>query len=161
MSTIDINNGSDQSVSWLERFALHYLVDPYLPSRCVVGFFGRGSVAKSSFVATLGADISDRASTLWISVEERSDWARSSQTRSGGRGRTGGTIPCGSSEAHSTGRTAPRWGATAPRSPLLLGQPPVAATAPAQRPAPMWPSRPNRRQANTLFERRNAADNVN
>jgi len=49
--------------------ALHYLVDPFLPSRCVVGFFGRGSTAKSSFVATLGADISDRASTLWISVE--------------------------------------------------------------------------------------------
>lgn len=56
--------------------ALHYLVDPFLPSRCVVGFFGRGSVAKSSFVATLGAQISGEATTLWISVEEQNDWIR-------------------------------------------------------------------------------------
>ena len=56
--------------------ALHFLVDPYLPSRCVVGFFGRGSTAKSSLVATMSADISTEASTLWISVEEPSDWIR-------------------------------------------------------------------------------------
>ena len=48
--------------------ALQYLVDPFLPSGCVVGFFGRGSTAKSSFVATMGAGISGEASTLWVSV---------------------------------------------------------------------------------------------
>jgi hypothetical protein len=64
--------------------ALHYLVDPFLPSSCVVGFFGRGSTAKSSFLATLAADISGEASTLWISVEERNDWIRVRHIKMGG-----------------------------------------------------------------------------
>ena len=64
--------------------ALHYLVDPFLPSRCVVGFFGRGSTAKSSFVATMGAEISEDCSTLWISVEELSDWIRVRHMKMGG-----------------------------------------------------------------------------
>jgi hypothetical protein len=64
--------------------ALQYLVDPFLPSRCVVGFFGRGSVAKSSFVATMGADISGEASTLWVSVEEPNDWIRVRHMKMGG-----------------------------------------------------------------------------
>lgn len=64
--------------------ALRYLVDPFLPSRCVVGFFGRGSTAKSSLVATMAADISGDASTLWISVEEPDDWIRVRHIKAGG-----------------------------------------------------------------------------
>lgn len=63
---------------------LKYLVDPFLPSRCVVGFFGRGSTAKSSFVASMAADISGEASTLWISVEEPNDWIRVRHMKMGG-----------------------------------------------------------------------------
>ena len=63
---------------------LKYLVDPFLPSGCVVGFFGRGSTAKSSFVATMGADISGEASTLWISVEEPADWIKVRHMKAGG-----------------------------------------------------------------------------
>lgn len=63
---------------------LSYLVDPYLPRRCVVGFFGRGSTAKSSFLATMAAEISDTASTLWVSVEELKDWIKVRHTKSGG-----------------------------------------------------------------------------
>jgi hypothetical protein len=56
---------------------LSYLYDPYLPSRCVVGFYGRGGSAKSSFLASLAAAIShDDASTLWVSVEELPEWIR-------------------------------------------------------------------------------------
>ncbi|KEQ55486.1 AAA family ATPase [Sphingobium chlorophenolicum] len=64
--------------------SLQYLVDPFLPSRCVVGFFGRGSTAKSSLVATLGAQVSGEASTLWISVEEPNDWIRVRHMKIGG-----------------------------------------------------------------------------
>lgn len=63
---------------------LKYLVDPFLPSGCVVGFFGRGSTAKSSLVATLGAQVSGEASTLWISVEEPNEWIRVRHIRMGG-----------------------------------------------------------------------------
>ncbi len=53
---------------------LHYLFDPFLPRKQVVGFFGRGATAKSSFLATLAARVSDHACTLWISTEEVIDW---------------------------------------------------------------------------------------
>lgn len=53
---------------------LEYLIDPWLPSRQVVGFYGRGQTAKSSFLATLVARISDHCSTLWVSTEELTDW---------------------------------------------------------------------------------------
>jgi hypothetical protein len=49
-----------------------------------VGFFGRGSTAKSSLVATLAAQISGEASTLWISVEEPNDWIRVRHMKIGG-----------------------------------------------------------------------------
>lgn len=64
--------------------SLQFLVDPFLPSRCVVGFFGRGSTAKSSLVATLAAQVSGEASTLWISVEEPNDWIRVRHMKIGG-----------------------------------------------------------------------------
>lgn len=63
---------------------LEYLVDPFLPAKCVVGFYGRGSTAKSSFLATLAAGISDEWSTLWISVEELTEWITQRHIRAGG-----------------------------------------------------------------------------
>ena len=68
----------------LAALKLEYLVDPFLPAKCVVGFFGRGSTAKSSFVATMAASISDDCSTLWVSVEELKDWIAQRHVRSGG-----------------------------------------------------------------------------
>ncbi|MEQ1756020.1 MAG: PriCT-2 domain-containing protein [Micropepsaceae bacterium] len=68
---------------------LDYLVDPYLPSTCAVGFFGRGATAKSSFLASMAAGISTLASTLWVSVEEPKDWIKVRHIRSGG---TDGTL---------------------------------------------------------------------
>lgn len=56
--------------------SLRYLYDPFLPSGCVVGFFGRGGSAKSSFLASLAALVSEDASTLWVSVEEQVDWIK-------------------------------------------------------------------------------------
>ncbi len=47
-----------------------FLLEPYLPRASVVGFYGRGETAKSSLLATLAAQISDRCSTLWITCEE-------------------------------------------------------------------------------------------
>lgn len=67
---------------------LSYLLDPFLPEQCVVGFYGRGSSAKSSFVASMAAHISARASTLWISVEELADWIKVRHTKAGGADRT-------------------------------------------------------------------------
>lgn len=67
---------------------LKYLLDPYLPERCVVGFYGRGSTSKSSFVATMAAHISTVASTLWVSVEEPSDWIKVRHIGAGGADRS-------------------------------------------------------------------------
>lgn len=64
---------------------LDYLVDPFLPARCVVCFSGRGSTAKSSFLASLSAQVSPYASTLWLSVEELSDWIRVRHIKAGGQ----------------------------------------------------------------------------
>lgn len=49
---------------------LTYVAKPYLLKSSVVGFFGRGGSAKSSFVATLCAQASSKHSTLWITSEE-------------------------------------------------------------------------------------------
>ena len=67
---------------------LDYLVDPWLPRRCVVGFFGRGSTAKSSFLASIAAAVSSNASTLWISVEEPDEWVKVRHIRCGGADKT-------------------------------------------------------------------------
>lgn len=63
---------------------LEYLFDPFLPRRCVVCFAGRGGTAKTSFLATIAAGISNVASTLWVSVEEPADWIRVRHIRCGG-----------------------------------------------------------------------------
>ena len=68
--------------------SIKYLLDPYLPERCVVGFYGRGSTSKSSFVASMAAHVSGGASTLWISVEEPADWIKVRHIAAGGADRT-------------------------------------------------------------------------
>jgi len=80
-STIVLEWAMPKHVSSLK---LEYLVDPFLPAKCVVGFYGRGSTAKSSFLATLAARISDEWSTLWISVEELTDWITQRHLHAGG-----------------------------------------------------------------------------
>lgn len=67
---------------------IDYLLDPYLPAKCVVGFYGRGSTSKSSFVASMAAHISGYASTLWVSVEEPADWIKVRHIGAGGADHT-------------------------------------------------------------------------
>lgn len=83
---------------------LKYLVDPFLPVRCVVGFYGRGSTAKSSFVGTLAAQISGDYSTLWISVEELTDWIKARHIKSGGDAGTLGIVTAVASKTDKEGR---------------------------------------------------------
>ena len=64
---------------------IDYLLDPFLPAGCVVGAYGRGSTAKSSFYATAAAHISSYASTLWVSVEEKGEWIKVRHIRCGGK----------------------------------------------------------------------------
>lgn len=64
---------------------VEYLLDPFLPRKCVVGFYGRGSTAKSSFLATLAALKSDCVGTLWVSTEENNDHIKTRHIKSGGR----------------------------------------------------------------------------
>lgn len=71
-----------------ETAKVQYLVDPFLPAKCAVGFFGRGGTAKSSFLATMAAMISSNSSTLWISSEELTDWIKARHVRAGGRENT-------------------------------------------------------------------------
>jgi hypothetical protein len=52
---------------------VNYLIEPWMPSATVVGFYGRGEAGKSSFAAQLCAAASSVASTLWITSEERRD----------------------------------------------------------------------------------------
>ena len=68
----------------LSSLKMEYLYEPFLPAQCVVGFFGRGSTAKSSFLATLAAGKSDDWSTLWISAEELKDWITQRHLNAGG-----------------------------------------------------------------------------
>jgi len=67
---------------------LEYLLDPFLPKKCVVGFYGRGSTSKSSFVATMAARVSRVAGSLWVSVEEPDDWIKVRHIASGGADKT-------------------------------------------------------------------------
>jgi hypothetical protein len=83
---------------------LDYLLDPWLPMRCVVGFFGRGSTAKSSFLASMAAAISGNASTLWISVEEPDDWIKVRHIRCGGADRTLAVVKAIESKRDKEGR---------------------------------------------------------
>lgn len=85
---------------------LSYLVDPYLPSACVVGFYGRGGSAKSSFLASLAALVSDEeaASTLWVSVEEPADWIKVRHMKIGGVEKTLAVVKAVASKTDAHGR---------------------------------------------------------
>ena len=83
---------------------LEYLLDPWLPMRCVVGFFGRGSSAKSSFLASMAAAVSSYASTLWISVEEPDDWIKVRHIRCGGADKTLAVVKAIESKRDREGR---------------------------------------------------------
>lgn len=63
---------------------VEYLSDPWLPEKQVVGFYGRGGTAKSSFLATQAAQLSNRYSSLWISTEEPTDQIKARHIKSGG-----------------------------------------------------------------------------
>jgi hypothetical protein len=84
---------------------LDYLLHPYLPAKCVVGFYGRGSSAKSSFVATMAAHVSSAASTLWISVEELTDWIKVRHIKSGGARGTLQIVNAIATEKNKQGQT--------------------------------------------------------
>ncbi|MBC7311966.1 MAG: AAA family ATPase, partial [Rhizobium sp.] len=84
---------------------ISYLIDPYLPERCVVGFYGRGSTSKSSFLASMAAHISTVASTLWISVEEPPDWIKVRHIGAGGADRTLQVVKAVAVKKDGQGRT--------------------------------------------------------
>ncbi|QHL91159.1 AAA family ATPase [Sphingomonas changnyeongensis] len=85
---------------------LSYLLDPYLPSRCVVGFYGRGGSAKSSSLASAAAEISHSmdASTLWVSVEELTDWIKVRHIKIGGMEGTLAVVAAVASKKDTQGR---------------------------------------------------------
>lgn len=85
---------------------LDYLIDPYLPARCVVGFFGRGGTSKSSFLASLAAKISNEhdGSTLWVSVEEPADWVKVRHIKIGGEEGTLAVVKAVASKTDRQGR---------------------------------------------------------
>jgi len=84
---------------------IEYLLDPYLPAKCVVGFYGRGSTSKSSFLATMAAHISSWASTLWISVEEPIDWIKVRHIGAGGADSTLQVVKAVAVKQDGQGRT--------------------------------------------------------
>lgn len=83
---------------------LEFLLDPFLPASCVVCFAGRGGTAKSSFLATMAAQISPHASTLWVSVEELKDWIKVRHIKAGGASGTLGVVAAVASKTDAQGR---------------------------------------------------------
>jgi hypothetical protein len=83
---------------------LEYLLDPYLPAKCVVGGYGRGSTAKSSLYASAAAYISPYASTLWVSVEEPADWIKTRHITCGGQEQTLAVVKAVASKKDTQGR---------------------------------------------------------
>lgn len=97
--TLEFAMSSDTATITLE-----YLLDPFLPAKCVVGGFGRGSTAKSSLYASAAAHISPYASTLWVSVEEPSDWIKARHIKCGGREQTLAVVKAVASKKDAQGR---------------------------------------------------------
>lgn len=83
---------------------LEYLLDPFLPAKCVVGGYGRGSTAKSSLYASAAAHISPRTSTLWVSVEEPADWIKTRHITCGGQEQTLAVVKAVASKKDGQGR---------------------------------------------------------
>lgn len=97
--TLEFAMSSDTATITLE-----YLLDPFLPAKCVVGAFGRGSTAKSSFYGTIAAHISSYASTLWVSVEEPDDWIKARHIKCGGQNMTLAIVKAVASKKDAQGR---------------------------------------------------------
>ena len=85
--------------------SIKYLLDPYLPEKCVVGFYGRGSTSKSSFVASMAAHVSGIAATLWVSVEEPADWIKVRHIKAGGADNTLQVVKAVAIKQDGQGRT--------------------------------------------------------
>ena len=85
--------------------SINYLLDPYLPEKCVVGFYGRGSTSKSSFVASMAAHISVVSATLWVSVEEPADWIKVRHIKAGGADNTLQVVKAVAVKQDGQGRT--------------------------------------------------------
>tara|TARA_R110002124_G_scaffold45004_5_gene136586 strand:- start:6444 stop:7943 length:1500 start_codon:yes stop_codon:yes gene_type:complete len=83
---------------------LEFLLDPFLPASCVVCFAGRGGTAKSSFLATMAAHASPSASTVWISVEELTDWIKVRHIKAGGASGTLAVVKAVASKTDAQGR---------------------------------------------------------
>jgi hypothetical protein len=79
---LSLNTGNETTVK------IDYLSNPWLPRGQVIGFYGRGEGAKSTFVATLAAQLSDECCTLWVSTEEPPDWVKVRHSKSGGASAT-------------------------------------------------------------------------
>ena len=97
--TLEFAMSSDTATITLE-----YFCDPFLPARCVVGFYGRGSTSKSSFLSSVSAHISSYASTLWVSVEEPADWIKVRHIGCGGADRTLAVVTAVASKKDAQGR---------------------------------------------------------
>jgi hypothetical protein len=97
--TLEFAMSSDTATITLE-----YLLDPFLPAKCVVGAYGRGSTAKSSFYGTIAAHISTYASTLWVSVEEPDDWIKARHIKCGGHDMTLAIVKAVASKKDAQGR---------------------------------------------------------
>jgi hypothetical protein len=97
--TLEFAMASDTATITLE-----YLLDPFLPAKCVVGSYGRGSSAKSSLYASASAHISPYASTLWVSVEEPADWIKARHIKCGGQEQTLAVVKAVASKKDAQGR---------------------------------------------------------
>ncbi|WP_426052180.1 AAA family ATPase [Brevundimonas sp. SL161] len=83
---------------------LEFLLDPFLPASCLVCFAGRGGTAKSSFLATMAAHVSRSASTMWVSVEELTDWIKVRHIKAGGASGTLAVVTAVASKTDTQGR---------------------------------------------------------
>lgn len=72
---------------------MEHLIDPWVPKRTVVGFYGRGESGKSTFASSLCASASNQVSTFWISSEEDLNHVAVRHTHSGGEPNTLITLP--------------------------------------------------------------------
>jgi len=61
-----------------------YYIDPWVPKNKVIGVYGRGEGGKSTWISTVCAQISNQASTLWITSEEESAHVTQRYLKSGG-----------------------------------------------------------------------------
>lgn len=80
---------------------IEYLQNPWIPEKTVIGCYGRGEAGKSSWAATMGAQISATHSILWITSEESADHIKIRHRYCGGDGRAIGVINDGAFDIHT------------------------------------------------------------